>query len=181
MALTATIYHFALQLNDSDRNVYEQAELRLACHPSETHEFMLTRLLAYGLEYEDGISFTEGLCSGDTCAVQVRDLTGQITHWIEIGAPPAERVHRGSKLAGRACIYTHRDPDKVLANLRDQRIHRAEAIPLVHFDAELIPAMAAHLARRNTLSMSVAGGQLYLEFNGQHFESAIRSQMLQVV
>lgn len=173
MALTATIYHVAVSLSDSDRGIYEALDLRLACHPSETPDFMMTRLLAYCLAYEDGIVFTEGLSSGEQCAVQVVDLTGQITHWIEVGAPSAERLHRGSKLAGRASVYTHRDPAKVLATLREQRVHHAETITVTHFSDELPARMAAALQRRNTLSLSVAGGQVYVELNSQLLEAEI--------
>jgi uncharacterized protein YaeQ len=42
--------------------------------------------------------------------VLVRDLTGRLTTWIEVGAPDAERLHYASKLADRTTVYTHRDP-----------------------------------------------------------------------
>ena len=87
MALTSTIHSFAMQLADVDRGVYETLELRVAQHPSETAEFMVTRLLAYGLEYGEGIAFTEGVAAVDEPAVLARDLTGRITAWIEDGAP----------------------------------------------------------------------------------------------
>jgi uncharacterized protein YaeQ len=51
MALSATLYNFDTELADIDRGVYQSLALRMARHPSETAEFMLTRLLAYCLEY----------------------------------------------------------------------------------------------------------------------------------
>src|SRR4051794_41055618 len=110
MALTATLYRFDIQLSDIDRGVYETFDLRVARQPSETAEYMLTRVLAYCLEYTAGIALTEGVAAGDEPAVLVRDLTGRITAWIEVGAPDAERLHRASKLGGRVAVYTHRDP-----------------------------------------------------------------------
>ena len=101
MAQTATLHHFAIQLADMDRAVYETLELRVARQPSETAEFMLTRVLAYCLEYQDGIVLTEGIAAVDEPAVLVRDLTGRVTAWIEVGAPDAERLHRGSKHTDR--------------------------------------------------------------------------------
>ena len=96
MALTATIYQFAIELADIDRGVYETLDLRVARQPSETVEYMLTRVLAYCLEYEEGIALTEGVSSGDEPALVVRDLTGRLTAWIEVGLPVAARLHRGS-------------------------------------------------------------------------------------
>src|SRR4051812_42710599 len=53
VALTATIHNLKVELSDIDRSVYEQFDLRIARHPSETLEYMLTRVLAYCLEYAD--------------------------------------------------------------------------------------------------------------------------------
>ncbi|MBF6292120.1 YaeQ family protein [Nocardia farcinica] len=174
MALNATMHSFAIQLADVDRGVYTDMEVRVARHPSETAEFMLTRLLAYCLEYTEGIAFSDGGVSAtDEPAVVVRDATGRLLCWIEIGAPDAERVHRGSKAAERVAIYTHRDPAKVLAQLRGKRIHRAEQIPLYALDRAFIDAAVAAIERRNTLTLSVTERRLYLDVNGTGFETAV--------
>ena len=130
MALSATLYNFETELADIDRGVYRSLALRMARHPSETSEFMLTRLLAYCLEYTEGIEFTEGVSAGDDPAVLVRDMTGRVTAWIEVGMPDAPRLHRGSKLAGRAAVYTHRNVAKVLDGLNGKQVHRAVEIPV---------------------------------------------------
>lgn len=162
MAQTATVYTVAIDLADMDRNVYETLELRVARHPSETAEYMLVRILAYCLEYQEGIALTEGVSSGDEPALVVRDLTGRITAWIEVGMPDAERLHRGSKLAGRVAVYTHRDVRQLLGNLEGQRIHRSGDIPIRAFDRTLVEEIAAALDRRVSMSISVSGGELFL-------------------
>ena len=92
MALGATIHTFAVQLADVDRGVYEDLTVRVARHPSETETFMMTRVLAYCLEFEEGIAFSEGISKADEPAVLVRDLTGRLIAWIEVGAPDADRL-----------------------------------------------------------------------------------------
>lgn len=179
MALNATLHTFAVQLADVDRGVYQELELRVARHPSETAEFMLTRLLAYCLEYEEGIAFSEGgVSSTEEPAVLVRDLTGRLTAWIEVGAPDADRVHRGSKLAERTAVYTHRDPARVLAQLAGKKIHRAEAIPLYSFDRDFIDAAVAAIERRNTVSLSVTERLLYLDLNGTGSSTTVEEHRL---
>lgn len=179
MALNATMHNFTVQLADVDRGVYQEVELRVARHPSESAEFMVTRLLAYCLEYEDGITFSDGgVSSTDEPAVLVRDLTGRLTAWIEIGAPDADRVHRGSKLADRVAVYTHRDPAKVLAQLTGKRIHRAEAIPVYSLDRAFVDDVVAVIDRRNTASVSVTERVLYLEINGAAFSTPIEEHRL---
>ena len=118
MALTATIYNFDIHLSDVDRNVYETLSLRVAQQPSETEEYLVTRVLAYCLEYTDGIAFTKGLAEPDTPAITVRDLTGALRGWIEIGSPDADRLHKASKASPRVAVYTHKDPERAPAIAR---------------------------------------------------------------
>ncbi|WP_043724903.1 YaeQ family protein, partial [Nocardia asiatica] len=154
-------------------------ELRVARHPSESAEFMLTRVLAYCLEYEEGIAFSDGgVSSTDEPAVLVRDLTGRLTAWIEVGAPDAERVHRGSKLADRVAVYTHRDSAKVLAQLTGKRIHRAETIPLYSFDRDFIDSAVTAIERRNTVTLSVTERLLYLDLNGTGSSASVHEHRL---
>lgn len=175
MAAGATIHTFDVELADVDRGVYESLTLRVARHPSETDAFMMTRVLAYCLEYEEGIAFSEGISATEEPAVLVRDLTGAITAWIEVGAPDAARLHYGSKLAGRATVYTHRDPVKVIAQWAGKRIHNADRIVVHSFDPGFIDAATGALERRNTLTVSVTEQHLYLQLNGTSAESDLHT------
>lgn len=176
MAIGATVHTFGVQLADVDRGVYEDLTLRVARHPSETDAFMMTRVLAYCLEFEDGIAFSEGISATDEPAVLVRDLTGKVTAWIEVGAPDADRLHYGSKLAGRAVVYTHRDPAKLLPLWAGKRIHRADEIALHSFDPGFVEAAAALIERRNSMTLSITERLMYLELNGTTLSSTIHDQ-----
>jgi len=77
--------------------------------------------------------------------IAVRDLTGAIRVWIEIGSPDADRVHKAGKAAGRVAVYTHKDPAVLVRQCAGERIHRAQSIRLHGFDRELIAALAARL------------------------------------
>ena len=178
MAQTATIYHFTLDLSDLDRGVYGSFELKVARHPSETAEYMLVRVLAYCLEYREGIAMTEGVSSGGDPALVVRDLTGAVTAWIEVGMPDASRLHRGSKLAGRVAVYTHRDVRQLLAQLEGERIHRAVEIPIRAFNRITIEAIAARIERRTSMAVSVSGGEIYLSLGAETYTLPIEEHRL---
>jgi uncharacterized protein YaeQ len=165
MALTSTIYHVSVDLSDVDRGVYETFELKVAMHPSESPEYLVTRLLAYCLELTEGIEFTAGLSSGDEPAIVVRDLTGRVTAWIEIGMPDADRLHRASKSA-RVAVYTHREIRNVMGQLEGKKIHRAPEIPIYTFGRGFIDELAGKLQRRMRISLSVTERHLYLEVDG---------------
>src|SRR5438045_3695280 len=128
MALTATIYNIQIDLADTDRGVYEALDLRVARHPSESEEYLIARVLAYALEYAEGIEFSRGISDPDEPTIAVRDLTGAFKAWIEIGSPDAARLHKASKAAPRVAVYTHKDPAQLVARLAGERIHRAEDV-----------------------------------------------------
>lgn len=178
MALTATMHTFAIELADVDRAVYEKLDLRVAQQPSETTEYMLSRVLAYCLEYTEGIALTEGVAAGDEPAVLVRDLTGRITAWIEVGAPDAARIHRAAKLADRVAVYTHRAIRLVLDQLSAKAIHRAGEIPVFSFDSGFIDEVTGLITRRNVLALTITERQLYLDIGGRTLTTSIEEHQL---
>jgi uncharacterized protein YaeQ len=161
VALAATIYNFEIKLADVDRGVYESLSLKVARHPSETEEHLVTRVLAYCLEYTEGAGFSRGLAHPDEPAIAVRDLTGALLAWIDVGMPDAARLHRASKAAPRVAVYTHK-PRQLLSQLAGERIHRAEALELYAIDLGLLSGLAALLERRMKLGLSVTGAHLFV-------------------
>jgi len=117
MAIAATMFTFDIDLADADRQVYETLALRVARHPSESEEYLVARVLAYAMEHTEGIAFSRGVSEPDEPAILVRDLTGAIQSWIEIGSPDAARLHRAAKAAPRVAVYTHKDAAPLLRNL----------------------------------------------------------------
>ena len=173
MAQTATIYNLDIDLADIDRGIYEKLDLRVARQPSETIEYMLMRVFAYCLEYADGILLTEGVAAGDEPAVLIRDLTGRVKAWIEVGMPDADRLHRGHKLAGRVAVYTHRDVRKLLTQLAAANVHRLADIPIYAFDRSFVDEVAGLIERRSHISLSITERELYLEIGGRTFSTTI--------
>ena len=166
MALTSTLYTLDISLSHVDRGVYEALALRVPMHPSESPEYFVARLLAYCLEYTEGITFSRGVSDADEPTLAVRDLTGALQAWFEIGAPDAARLHKASKAAPRVAVYTHRDPAQVLRALAGERIHRAESILVHALDRDLIAAIVDKLDRRMKLEVTITDGTLYVTIGG---------------
>jgi uncharacterized protein YaeQ len=173
VAQTATIYTFAIQLADVDRGVYESLALKVARHPSETEEYLLTRVLAYCLEYTEGIAFSRGLAEPDEPALAVRDLTGALRAWIDVGAPDAARLHKASKAAPRVAVYTHREPAQLQRALAGERIHRADALELWAIDRDFVSALAERLDRRMTFDLSVTDRHLFVTLGGESMSGEV--------
>jgi uncharacterized protein YaeQ len=173
MALGATIYNFDVELSDTDRHVYESLALRVARHPSESEEYLVARLLAYLLEYGEGIEFSRGVSDPDEPTIAVRDLTGAIRTWIDIGTPDAARLHKASKAASRVAVYTHKDPAQFLKQLAGERIHNVEALELYALDRALVTALVDRLERRVAFSLSVTDRELYLSIGSDNLTGAV--------
>jgi uncharacterized protein YaeQ len=178
MALTATIYNFSIELADMDRGVYETLDIKAAQHPSETDEALLARVLAYCCEYGEGIGFSKGISTPDDPAVFIRDLTGTLRTWIDIGAPDAARIHRASKAADRVVVYTHKDPRQMLANWSGERIHKAASIDVFSFDAAFLAALVRKLDRRMAFSLSITDKHLYVAFADETIDGVLTRQSL---
>jgi uncharacterized protein YaeQ len=173
MALQATIYNFDVELADHDRGVYESLALRVARHPSESEEHLIARLLAYLLEFVDGLEFSRGVSDPDEPAMAVRDLTGALHTWIDVGTPDAARLHKASKAATRVVVYTHKDPRQFLNQLAGEKIHRAETLELYAIDRALISALVARLERRVAFSVSVTDRELYVAIGTETLQGAV--------
>ncbi len=178
MALNATVHVFTVRLADEDRGVYETLNLRVARHPSESPEYLLTRLLGYCLEYTEGITFSKGLSDPEEPAIAVRDLTGTLQTWIDIGVPEGARLHKAGKAARRVVVYAHRDVDPWLSRLEGERIHRAEAVEIYAMDRELIAALVLRLERRMEFDLAVAEGNLYVSFGGESLSGTVEPRRL---
>ena len=175
MSLTATIYTFEIQLAHVDRGVYETLALRVARHPSESEEYLVTRVLAYALEYTEGVAFSKGLAEPDEPAIAVRDLTGVLRAWIEVGVPDAARLHKASKAAPRVVVYTHKDPAQLLRQLEGERIHRVEALELYAIDRELVAALVARLNRRMVFDILVSDAHLHVTMGEETLSGAVEA------
>jgi uncharacterized protein YaeQ len=174
MALGATIYTFNIDLADSDRGVYRALELRVARHPSESEPYLLTRVLAYCCEWQEGIAFSKGLSDPDEPTIAVRDLTGTLKVWIDVGAPEASRLHRAGKAAPRVVVYTHKNPEPLAARLACERIHRLESLELHAVDPDWLSGLAARLERRMHFALTLADRNVYLSLGDTTLSSVIR-------
>jgi uncharacterized protein YaeQ len=174
VALTSTMYAFKVSLAHVDRGVYESLDFRMAMHPSESPEYFVARLLAYCLEYREGIGFSKGVSDPDDPTLSVRDLTGTITTWIEIGAPDAARLHKASKAAPRTVVYTHREPSSWLRQLAGERIHKVDQIECYVLDRELIAELVERLDRRLSFDLSVTDGTLFLDVGGATLSGTVQ-------
>lgn len=178
MALTATMFTIEIDLSDVDRQVYESFALKVAQHPSEADEFMVARVLAYCLEYQEGIAFSKGISEPDEPPVVVRDLTGALVAWIEVGNPDAARLHKASKASPRVAVYTHKDVETLKRAVADQKVHKVDSIAVYALDRALVADVVTKLERRIKLGVMRNEGVLYVTVGGETFSGWVERHSL---
>jgi uncharacterized protein YaeQ len=167
MALTATVHHVDVTLSDVDRSVYEKLDLRLARHPSESMRYLVTRLLAYCLSYEEGIAFSKGgLSQADEPPIAVHDPTGILLRWIDIGSPSAERLHKASKAARSVALFTHTEPRLLQQEAATRAIHRIESIDVWRFEPAFLDKVEPAIGRSAIIEVVRNEGKVYVTANG---------------
>ena len=180
MALPATMRKFEISLADSDRQIYEALDLRVAQHPSESERYLIARVVARALEHIEGLDFSKGgVSDDDEPALVQRDLRGDLVAWIEIGAPSPDRVHKASKAAPRVVIYAWKNPEQLAADIAERRVYREPE--LYALDAAWLDAVAATLDRTNRWDLAVTGGTLYLTVGETLFETTVRRLPIQAI
>lgn len=168
------IYRLEVGLSDVDRGVYESLDVRLARHPSETLRFLLTRALAYCLSYEDGIALSKGgLSSTDEPPISIRDPTGVLLAWIDVGSPSAERLHKASKAARRVAVFTSADLAMLQKEASTKAIHAVEDIEVWRLERKFLDALEARLERTTRLELTRTDGQLYITMGGAELSGPI--------
>ena len=173
MALPSTMHGVTLEISDVDRGVYASADLRVARHPSETLDFLVTRLLAFCLAYDDALAFGRGVSTADEPTAWVKDPTGRILLWLDVGAPSPERIHKASKKAEAVLVVTHKDPDVVAGALQAGGVHRGEDIEVIGVPTDLVGALADTIGRRNQWTVVHTEGVLYVTVGGATHEGAL--------
>jgi uncharacterized protein YaeQ len=165
---------FDISLADSDRSVYEELELRVAQHPSESDRYLVARLLARALEHGEGLEFSKGGVSDDTePALVQRDLRGDLVAWIEVGYPTPDRLHKATKAAPRVVVYAWKTPDQLVASILERKVYKADTIELSALSGDWLDTIAKTLDRNNKWELAVSGGVLYLTINGTLYEGAV--------
>jgi uncharacterized protein YaeQ len=180
VALTATLYHLKIALSDVERGVYEALDLRVARHPSESLRYLVTRVIAYALSYEEGIAFSKGgISSIDEAPVFVRDPTGVLLAWIEIGGPAAARLHKASKAARRVALFTSGNVQPLREEAGTGAIHRAAELDVWQLEQGLLDAVGERLERNTELELVHSDGRLYVTVRGEVLEGGVeRSPLL---
>lgn len=160
MAISATINKASLSITDMDRHYYQNHELTLAQHPSETDFRLMMRLIVFALNAREQLVFTKGLSTEDEPDLWAKTLTNEIALWIDLGQPDEKRIRKACGRAEQVLIYTyHEGKAKVWWEKQRANLARFNNLKVFHIHAEGVDAM---LNRSMQLQCTIQDGELYL-------------------
>jgi uncharacterized protein YaeQ len=167
MALKPTIYKFNLNLSDLNNDHYQNLNLTLALHPSETLERMMARVMAYCLNvYRDdknqqGLRFTKGLSEVEQPDIWLRNLDDSIDLWIDLGEPEFERMKKACRQAKQTLLYSFNSKSDVWWSQSQSKFKKLD-LCVSQFDWTEIQALAALVERTMHASITITGSSAYV-------------------
>lgn len=170
MAKGSRIYKVKLFISDIDRNCYEQLELTVAQHPSESDERLLARLLAFGLEYESGLAFGGGVSSTDQAPIWLRNDYEEVQHWIEIGQPDPDRLAKLNKRQPRLTLYTYGANAHRWWHQHSPNLSKLQRLKAVQLDYDALQTLVSAMTSGFELQLNRQDEVLYLGLNDQQAE-----------
>ena len=162
MAIKATIYKADLSIADMDRNYYHEHTLTIARHPSETDERVMIRVLAYALHADPALAFTKDLFDVDEPALWLKDLTGAIDLWIEVGQPDEKRLLKAAGRAEKVIVYSYSATSSIWFKGIANKIERAKNVSVINIPAEISAQLEKMALRSMALQCTIQDGQVWL-------------------
>lgn len=109
MATKATIHKALLNIANMDTNYYNEHNLTLALHPSETEQRLMARIIAFVLNANEDLGFCKGISEDDEPDLWEKDFDGTIKLWIDLGQPDEKRIKKACGRANKVIIYTYQE------------------------------------------------------------------------
>jgi uncharacterized protein YaeQ len=163
MALKSTIFKAELQIADMGRNYYHDHSLTIARHPSENDERMMVRLLAFALHADEALSFANKIGNDDEPDLWLRDLTGAIDIWIEVGQPDEKRIRRACGRSRQVFIYcfSGRSADVWWGQV-GKGLEGTRNLAVISLPAPASASLAAMAQRSMKLQYTIQDGQVWV-------------------
>ncbi|RMA78823.1 YaeQ family protein [Umboniibacter marinipuniceus] len=174
MALKPTIYKFKIALSNLDSNFFDQLELTVAQHPSETPQRMLCRVLCYTLFAHRNISFTKGLSDVDVPDLWSVSNDDHPLLWIEVGEPSLDRLKRACRKAEEAIVVCFKDRSKVWWEGIEAKAAGLN-LSVLQFNESALESLTNALARTTELSITITENTFYIAANAEPIEFEINT------
>jgi uncharacterized protein YaeQ len=163
MAIKSTIHKATLGIADMDRPYYAEHNLTLARHPSETEERLMVRLLAFTLYADERLEFGRGISADDEPALWLKEYSGEIRLWIEVGLPDERLLRRASGRADNVVVFAYGGKSMDAWWLKESAaVARIRNVRVLALDDDTSIALTALADRNMQLQCTIQDGQVWV-------------------
>tara|TARA_R100001039_G_C1852370_1_gene113200 strand:+ start:2754 stop:3305 length:552 start_codon:yes stop_codon:yes gene_type:complete len=171
MAAKSTIFKATLHISDMEQHYYQDHNLTIARHPSETDERMMVRLLAFALNAHERLEFGRGLSTEDEADLWQKDLTGAIEHWIDVGMPDERLVRKACGRSQQVTVYCYGGRiAEMWVEQNSTQFARQNNLRIINLLPDHTQALAALAQRNMTLHCLVQDGLVSFSDDSQAVE-----------
>jgi len=163
VAIKSTIYKLSLNISDLDRQYYQTHELTIACHPSETEQRMMVRVLAFALYANENLTFTKGLYADDEPELWAKTLSGDIELWISLGQVDEKLIKKSLGRSKQVVIVTYAgNKSKIWFEQKQVQLKKLSHLTLINIPSDAIKALATLASRSMDLQCTIQDGSIWL-------------------
>ncbi len=163
MGTKSTVYKVDLMVNDIDRQYYATHSLVLAQHPSEPDRRVMARLLTFALFADERLEFGRGLSTHEDPDLWLRDMTGAVEQWIELGQPDESNIRKACGQAKEVIVVTYSgNSAEVWWTKNAVSLSRSKNLRVIDIESASLDNATRFLDRRMSLSATIQEGEFQL-------------------
>ena len=162
MALKSTIYKSSLQIANMDSHYYADHQLNIACHPSETLQRMMIRILVFALNAHEALEFGKGISDADEPDLWQKDLTSSIEQWIEVGQPDERRILKACGKSSQVQVYLYASTGPIWWKQTQPKISRASNLQVFQIAPDVAKGLESLCERTMQLQVTIQDGEIWM-------------------
>ena len=171
MALKSSISKVRLNVSNLDNDVYGDFNLSVARHPSETEARMMLRIVAFALHADQRLEFGRGISTDDEPDLWLKDLTGEIELWVDLGTPDPDRLRKACGRARSVVLYAYGERSvSVWWEKNSAALERFGNLSIYKISDADRDALANLASVSMNLQCTISGGEIWLTGEEQTVE-----------
>jgi uncharacterized protein YaeQ len=135
--------------------------LTLACHPSETGERLMIRLLAFAFNAHHRLEFGKGISDPDEPDLWRKDLAGAIELWVELGHPDERVLARAIGRSSRVIVYTYSPKPDLWWDPVKRRFEGEKKLSVFNVSSRSARELAVMAGTTMNLQYSIQDGEMW--------------------
>ena len=177
MSFIDGFYTFNIDLVNVENNIYDKLFLKLAKHPNEPFEMLLSKVITYCHAYHKELTFSDGYFSPTDPTIWHKDIIGNVLSWIQVGAPSYKKIHKAiqqySDSSFKIYFCNPKEASDFCYDFRSVKTKDFNKIKFYLIDDDFIQKLTPNISTRMNWNISFIDDALYLHWNNLEFESKI--------